>query len=107
MMSKTAQTTVPALPVALPPRLQLGRLVATPAAIAALTTAGVSVFTLINRHARGDWGELSNEDRQQNELAVTTGQRVLSSYLLGNGQKIWIITEWDRSATTVLMSEEY
>ncbi|AXW12104.1 hypothetical protein CJO90_05645 [Ralstonia solanacearum] len=97
----------PALPTLTPPRLPLGRVVSTSAAVSALAAAGVSVFMLLNRHARGDWCELSSEDRQQNELAVTTGQRVLSSYLLGNGQKIWIITEWDRSATTVLMSEEY
>ncbi|WP_353627682.1 hypothetical protein ABNQ24_06870 [Ralstonia pseudosolanacearum] len=99
--------TEPSLPALARPRLALGQLVATPAAVAALSEAGVSVYRLLNRHTCGDWGELSDEDRQQNELAVTTGQRVLSSYLLGNGQKIWIITEWDRSATTVLLPDEY
>lgn len=95
------------IPALLRPRLPLGQLVATPAAVAALSAAGVSVYLLLNRHACGDWGELSDEDRQQNELAITMNQRVLSSYLLGNGQKIWIITEWDRSATTVLLPDDY
>ncbi|MRS99702.1 hypothetical protein GJQ57_13710 [Ralstonia pickettii] len=95
---------VPALPL---PRLPLGHLVATPAAVAALAASGVSIYRLLNRHARCDWGELSDEDRQQNDLAVTTGQRVLSSYPLENGQRIWIITEADRAVTTVLLPEDY
>lgn len=90
-----------------PPRLALGRLLATPVACAALQAAGVSVFKLLNRHARGDWGDLSDEDRQRNDLAALTGLRVLSSYPLPTGQKIWIITEWDRSATTVLLPDDY
>ncbi|HWV06684.1 hypothetical protein [Ralstonia sp.] len=99
--------TEPSIPALTRPRLPLGQLVATPAAIAALSAAGVSVYLLLNRHARGDWGELSDEDRQQNELAVTTDQRVLSSYLLSNKQKVWIITEADRSVTTVLLPDDY
>lgn len=99
--------TEPALPTLTPPRLPLGRVVATPAAIAALSEAGVSVYLLLNRHARGDWGELSEEDRLQNLLAVNTGQRVVSSYRLGNGQKVLIITEADRSVSTVLLPEDY
>ncbi|MBO2984115.1 hypothetical protein [Burkholderia pseudomallei] len=88
-------------------RLPLGHLLATPAACAALQAAGMSVFKLLNRHARGDWGDLPEEDRQQNDLAAVTGQRVLSSYPLPTGQKIWIITEWDRSATAVLLPDDY
>lgn len=99
--------TEPSTPALPRQRLPLGQLVATPAAVAALSAAGVSVYLLLNRHARGDWGELSDEDRQQNELAVTTDQRVLSSYLLSNKQKVWIITEADRSVTTVLLPEDY
>lgn len=94
-------------PAPLLPRLPLGHLLATPAACVALQAAGVSVFKLLNRHACGDWGDLSDEDRQQNNLAAVTGQRVLSSYPLPTGQKIWIITEWDRSATTVLLPDDY
>ncbi|AGH85380.1 plasmid related protein [Ralstonia pseudosolanacearum FQY_4] len=80
---------------------------ATPAAIAALAEADVSISKLLNRHARGDWGDLSTEDLALNDLAAITGQRVLSSYLLGNGQKVWIITEWDRSVTTTLLPDDY
>lgn len=98
------ESSLPALP---PPRLPLGQLVATPAAIAALAAADVSIFKLLNRHARGDWGDLSSEDLALNDLAAITGQRVLSSYLLGNGQKVWIITEWDRSVTTTLLPDDY
>ncbi|NKA33044.1 plasmid related protein [Ralstonia solanacearum] len=90
-----------------PPRLRLGQLLATPAAAAALSVAGVSVFKLLNRHACGDWGDLSEEDHQQNNLAAMTGQRVLSSYQLPTGLKVWIITEWDRSMTTVLLPDDY
>ncbi len=98
------EPSVPALPR---PRLPLGQLVATPAAVAALSATGMSIFKLLNRHARGDWGDLSPEDLALNDLAAIAGQRVLSSYLLGNGQKVWVITEWDRSATTVLLPEDY
>lgn len=97
-------TSVPALPR---PRLPLGQLVATPGAVAALAAAGESVFKLLNRHARGDCGDPSPEDLALNDLVASTSQRVFSSYLLGNGQKIWIITEWDRSVTTVLLPDEY
>lgn len=89
------------------PRLPLGRLLATPAAMAALDAVGVSVFSLVNRHARGDWGDVCDEDRQHNDLAAIAGQRVLSSYPLPDGQKVWILTEWDRSATTVLLPDDY
>ncbi|MDO3621719.1 hypothetical protein Q3O98_11475 [Ralstonia pseudosolanacearum] len=99
--------TEPSVPALTRPRLALGQLVATPAAVAALSEARVSIYLLLNRHARGDWGELSEEDRQQNELAVTTDQRVLSSYRLSNKRKVWIITEADRSVTTVLLPEDY
>jgi len=99
--------TEPSVPTLSQPRLPLGHLLATPGAVAALTLAGVSIFRLLNRHARGDWGDLSDEDRQQNDLAIITGQRVLSSYPLETGQRIWVITESDRAATTVLLPEDY
>lgn len=98
------EQSVPATPQE---RLPLGQLLATPAAVAALATAGVSIFKLLNRHARGDWGDVCDEDRQQNDLAAATGQRVLSNYQFENGLRIWVITEWDRSATTVLLPEDY
>ncbi|MGR2682586.1 hypothetical protein [Chromobacterium haemolyticum] len=95
---------VPALPRL---RLALGHLVATPAAIHALQAADVSIFALVKRHASGDWGDVSDEDRQHNDLAAMAGERVLSSYSLPNGQTVWLITEWDRLSTTVLLPEDY
>ncbi|EON14918.1 hypothetical protein [Pandoraea sp. SD6-2] len=88
-------------------RLPLGRLLATPAAVDAIQSTGASIFALVNRHARGDWGELSEADREQNDLSVVAGRRVLSCYPLGDEQKVWIITEADRFTTTLLLPHEY
>ena len=65
------------------------------------------VTTSLGRHFRGDWGDLDEEDRKSNDRAVKTGERILSAYKDKNGVKIWIITEADRSATTVLFPSEY
>jgi hypothetical protein len=81
----------------------LGSLYVTPAAIATLGAAGVSVFSLLARHARGDWGDVNEEDSQENELSVLGGFRILSVYHLQGGAAIWIITEADRSSATVLL----
>ena len=64
------------------------------------------VWHSLKRHANGDWGDLCEEDRRENELSLTKGFRLLSAYQ-NEGQKIWIITEADRSATTILFPEEY
>jgi hypothetical protein len=61
----------------------------------------------LRRHARGDWGELDDEDRAANDVALKHGARLLSAYRTKAGTKFWIITEADRSATTVLLPEEY
>lgn len=61
----------------------------------------------LRQHARGDWGELCAEDREANDLALKNGARLLSAYRAKNGTIFWIITEWDRSVTTVLLPEEY
>lgn len=90
-----------------PPRLRLGRLVTTPGAYEALAAANVSIIDLLNRHAQGDWGDLCSEDCVLNNLAAMTGQQVLSSYRLPGNLTIWVITEWDRSVTTVLLPNEY
>ncbi len=84
----------------------LGQVVATPAALAALTTAGVSAASLLERHGRGDWGEVGREDWRANDWSVVNGERLLSSYMVGD-ERVWIITERDRSATTLLKPEEY
>ncbi|RIV77663.1 hypothetical protein [Burkholderia pseudomallei] len=89
------------------PRFKLGRIFATPTAVDVLNHAQVSIIDLLVRHVRGDWGDLSESDRQQNELSVDAGLRLLSSYVLPNGQTVWVITEWDRSATTFLLPGDY
>ncbi len=62
---------------------------------------------LLARHATGDWGELDAEDRAANGRAVATGERILSAYTLTTGEQLWIITEADRGATTMLLPREY
>jgi hypothetical protein len=89
------------------PRFLPGRIFATPAALEALADAKVSILDLLCRHVRGDFGDLSESDRQQNELSVEAGLRILSSYVLPNEQTVWVITEWDRSSTTFLLPGDY
>jgi hypothetical protein len=86
--------------------LPLGRVVATPGALKLLTQARAHPFDLLARHATGDWGELCAFDRHQNEIALRDGYRVLSSYEVLAG-RVWIITEANRSVTTILLPEEY
>ena len=89
------------------PLFPLGRVVATPGAVAALSDTGTDAFALLARHQCGDWGEVPPEDRLENDRSVHQGLRVLSSYVVGGGVRIWIITEADRSVTTLLLPEEY
>ncbi|WP_070106342.1 hypothetical protein [Burkholderia plantarii] len=89
------------------PRFKLGRIFTTPAALAACATAQVSMFDLLLRHVRGDWGDLSEPDRLQNEQALEAGLALLSSYALPDRATIWVITEWDRSITTLLTPSDY
>jgi hypothetical protein len=86
--------------------LPLGRVLATPGALKLLIESRGHPFDLLARHATGDWGELRAFDRRQNEIALREGYRVLSSYEMLGGT-VWIITEADRSATTILLPEEY
>ena len=87
-------------------RLEPGRIVATPGALEVLEEAGVEPRELLRRHLSGDWGELDAHDRRENARSLKHGFRVLSSYPVGR-QKVWIITEADRSSTTLLLPEEY
>jgi hypothetical protein len=87
--------------------LELGRVVATPGALEALRKAGVAPWGLLARHAHGDWGEIPPEDVRENELSLKHGFRVLSSYPLSTGQRLWILTEADRSSTCLLKPSEY
>ena len=89
------------------PRFPMGNPVITPAAQAALDETGISGVLLLARHIHGDWGDLPVEDLAANELALLTGQRLLSSYDLPGGDKVWIITEADRSVTTILLPDDY
>ena len=86
--------------------LPLGKVLTTPAALKLLTEAREHPFELLARHATGDWGELCAFDRRQNEIALREGYRVLSSYPFGE-ERVWVITEADRSTTTILLPEEY
>ncbi len=89
------------------PRFALGQIVATPGALNSLQDAGQSPLALITRHVTGDWGELGQEDKQENERSVEKGYRILSAYRLKSGEKVWVITEADRSVTTILLPSEY
>lgn len=84
-----------------------GRILATPGAIGALEASGQTLFEFLDRHIHGDWGELSEHDVKENQLSLEHGFRLLSCYPLKNGQKLWIITEHDRSSTTALLPDEY
>ena len=83
-----------------------GRVLATPGALKLLSEIGAHPFDLLARHATGDWGDLCAFDRRQNEIALREGYRVLSSYPVGR-ECVWIITEADRSVTTILLPEDY
>ena len=85
----------------------LGRVVATPGALRALEEANQNPFEFLARHQAGDWGELCEEDKRENEFSVRNGFRILSAYRTRNNTKIWVITEADRSATTLLLPDEY
>jgi hypothetical protein len=85
---------------------ELGRLLATPGVLEA--AGDEDLLPYLSRHARGDWGTVDAADKRANELALKEGTRLLSAYMLRDGTtKIWIITEADRSATTILLPDEY
>ena len=89
-------------------RFPLGRTVATPGALSFLAATSTDPAELLERHQEGDWGEVPPEDARENERSLEYGWRVLSSYPLGNdGEKVWVITEADRSSTCILLPEEY
>ncbi|MBE7157464.1 MAG: hypothetical protein INR62_03350 [Rhodospirillales bacterium] len=85
-------------------RFPLGQVVATSTALATLPAQDVAAA--LDRHRRGDWGDVGREDWQANERALKQGERLLSVYHTDD-TKFWIITEWDRSLTTVLLPEDY
>lgn len=89
------------------PRFSLGQIVATPGALAALAAAEQGPEEFLHRHIVGDWGVVPEADKQENELSVEKGFRILSAYVLTTGVKIWLITEADRSSTCLLLPSEY
>ena len=89
------------------PLFQLGQIVATPGAIDALARANQQPQDFLTRHVAGDWGEVGKEDQAENEYSLQHGFRLLSSYSTATGEKLWLITEADRSITTLLLPQEY
>ena len=75
--------------------------------IDAMQAAGVQAVDYLSRHVMGDWSEMDAEDQQENTLSVARGRRILSSYKLMEGRALWVITEADRSVTTILLPSEY
>ena len=88
-------------------RFPFGRVVATPGALSALEKAEQLPAEFLDRHGNGDWGEVPEADKEENELSVEQGFRILSAYTTSAGDKLWILTEADRSATILMLPEEY
>jgi hypothetical protein len=90
------------------PRFRPGRVVATLGVHDLMERRELNPAPLLQRHLTGDWGDLSDNDRRQNDAALKSGQdRLFSSYQINDTLKIWIITEWDRGVTTLLLPSEY
>lgn len=103
------------------PRFALGQLVATPGALELLEQTNFSALALVSRHVHGDWGDCCDEDKATNELAIRQGMRVMSVYRLVDAEtlrrtpqdkrsslpSLWVISEADRSVTTLLRPDEY
>jgi len=94
------------------PKFKLGQVVATPGALESLQKARQAPQTLLDRHIKGDWGDLSGDDKSLNDEALVDGSRIMSAYTLASGEKLWIITEaaddeGKRICTTLLRPDEY
>ncbi len=89
-----------------PPLFPLGQVVATPAVLAHFTAHGLSLLRYLNRHSRGDWGDVPSEDAAANVASIERGTRILSSYKVAD-ETVWVITEADRASTTLLFPSEY
>ena len=99
------------------PRFALGQVVATPGALRLLQQSGTDAMALLMRHVTGDWGDVCAEDAQENELSLAEGFRLMSVYALPLGdrvatdadtrKRVWLITEADRSVTTLLLPGDY
>jgi hypothetical protein len=87
------------------PLFNTGQIVATPGAME-LAEEGVNLLAYLTRHISGDWGDLGGEDKTENDFSLEHGFRLLSAYDTPRG-RLWVITEADRSATTLLLPDEY
>jgi hypothetical protein len=98
-MSKAATTAAPLFPV--------GLTVATPGALEAIAEAEQEPAEFLQRHQHGDWSEMCEDDRRENQFSVDKRLRIFSAYHTSKGEKLWVITEADRSVTTILLPSEY
>jgi len=94
------------------PSFSLGQVVATPGALETLGASGEQPLTFLRRHAGGDWGSLTADDKALNEAALSDGSRIMSAYDTRTGKRIWIITDavaesGRREVTTILLPDEY
>ena len=87
-------------------KFSLGQVVATRGALSLMEERGINPLLLLARHARGDWGDLDDEDKRANDQALVDGTRLFSACAFGDA-RLWVITEWDRSVTTILLPDEY
>ena len=87
--------------------LSLGTVYSTKGASRALVESGQTVAPFLDRYLQRDWGACGKEDLAMNDEAIEKGERILAVYLTAKGEKLWVITEWDRSATTFLLPDEY
>jgi hypothetical protein len=88
-------------------RFPLGQTFITPGAQEAIREAGQLPLEFLKRHQSGDWGDFCGEDKRENEFSIANGFRILSKYRTTEGEALYIITESDRSATTILLPSEY
>lgn len=90
-----------------PTKFELGQVVATPGVIELMERKGLAYNTFLIRHVSGDWGDLGEMDKASNDEAVENGWRIVSCYDVGPANAVWVITEYDRSVTTLLLPSEY
>jgi hypothetical protein len=88
-------------------KFSLGQVVATPGALEALAESGQTADFFLDKHVRGDWGEVDDEDKRANDEALVNGERLLSAYRTLRNDRLWVITEADRSSTCCLLPSEY
>ena len=89
------------------PLFPLGQTVATPGALETLASFDIEPSTLLDRHIVGDWGDMVEEDKAENDFSVDKHLRIFSAYIIAEDVKVWVITESDRSVTTILLPSEY